>query len=131
MDNDISTLEDTIDTHLAGYCEPDHDRRVKLLADAWSPAGRLIDPPLEGSGPAAIADLVDAVLAHYPDHRFVRTTEIDAHHGYARYDWSLASPDGSPAITGTDIAEFGDDGKLVRIIGFFGDLAPLENASQR
>jgi hypothetical protein len=130
MDN-ATSLDDTIDTHLDGYCEPDRERRVELLTEAWTPAGRLVDPPLEGSGIDAIVELVDAVLVHYPQHRFVRTTEIDAHHGFARYGWALVDPEGTAAVTGTDIAEFGADGKLVSVIGFFGDLTPVERADPR
>ena len=53
--NDITTL---IDTHLAGYCEPDGDERVRLLASAWSADGVLIDPPFDGTGPDGIAAMV-------------------------------------------------------------------------
>jgi len=126
MENQTITLTDIIDAHLAGYCEPDRAARVELLTSAWSPTGTLIDPPLEGSGVDAIADLTEAVLAHYPGHRFVRTSEVDAHHTFARYAWELVGPDGAPAVTGVDIAEVGDDGKLVRIVGFFGNLVPRD-----
>lgn len=122
MHNHTITLTDIVDAHLAGYCEPDRATRSELLAAAWSPTGTLIDPPLEGTGVDAIADLADAVLTHYPNHRFVRTSEVDAHHAFGRYTWKLVGPDGTPAVTGTDVAEFDDDGKLVRIVGFFGDL---------
>lgn len=115
-----------IDTHLAAYCEPDHATRLDLLERVWNANGQLLDPPLDGTGIDAIAELTDAVLALYPKHRFVRTTEVDAHHGFARYGWSLVDPTGTPAVTGIDVAELDDDGKLVRIVGFFGDLASVE-----
>ena len=129
MDTTIPTLTATIDTHLAGYAEPDPDRRRELLTAAWQPTGSLVDPPLEGTGVDAIAGLVDAVLAHYPGHRFVRTTDVDAHHGYARYGWTLVGPDGSAAVTGTDVATVGDDGKLVSVVDFFGDLVPAADTT--
>ncbi len=129
MDTDTTTLTRTIDTHLAGYCEPDRDRRLELLGAAWQPDGQLLDPPLDGAGIETIADLVDAVLAHYPAHRFARTTEVDEHHGYARYGWVLTAPDGTPAIIGTDVVELGDDGKLVLVVGFFGELVALDQAA--
>lgn len=37
----MSDLATTIDTHLAGYCEPDPARRAELLGSVWSPPGRL------------------------------------------------------------------------------------------
>jgi len=118
----MTNITDTIDTHLAGYCEPDQAKRAELLTAAWSANGELVDPPMDGRGVDAIAGLVDAVLTHYPDHRFERTTAVDEHHGFARYGWALVSAEGTAAVAGTDFAQVDNDGKLMRVIGFFGDL---------
>ena len=122
----MTNITDTIDTHLAGYCEPDQAKRAELLTAAWSANGELVDPPMDGRGVDAIAGLVDAVLTHYPEHRFERTTAVDEHHGFARYGWALMSAEGTAAVTGTDFAQVDDDGKLMRVIGFFGDLGNVE-----
>ncbi|MCU1371946.1 MAG: hypothetical protein JWO77_3140 [Ilumatobacteraceae bacterium] len=111
-----------VDVHLAAYAEPDRARRTELLAQVWADDGQLLDPPFDGTGVAGIADLVDTVLEHFPGHTFRRTTVIDEHHGIARYGWELVAGDGAIAVGGTDIAEI-VDGRLTRIIGFFGDLA--------
>ncbi|MFN8024203.1 MAG: hypothetical protein U0Q03_21920 [Acidimicrobiales bacterium] len=118
----IQQLTHVIDTHLEAYALADAGRRAVLVAEAWHPTGSLLDPPFDGTGHDAIAAMTDAVLAHYPGHRFERTTAIDAHHGIARYGWALVGPDGTPAVTGTDVAEVGPDGRLTRVVGFFGDL---------
>jgi hypothetical protein len=112
----------TIDTHLAAYCEPNPERRAELVASVWRTDGALIDPPFDGSGHDGIAAMAGVVLTHYADHSFRRTTAIDAHHAFARYGWELVAADGTVAVNGTDIAELDDDGRLVRIVGFFGDL---------
>lgn len=117
-----TTLSVTVDTHLRAYCEPDPDRRADLLAAAWAPTGTLIDPPFDGEGLDAIAAMVDVVLTHYAGHTFRRTTDVDAHHTFGRYGWELVGPDGAVAVTGTDIVEIDDDGRLTRIVGFFGEL---------
>ncbi len=117
---DITTI---IDTHLAAYCEPDPAARASLVGAAWAAEGSLIDPPLDGSGHAGIAALTDIVLQHYPGHTFRRTTAVDAHHTFARYGWALLAADGSVTLTGTDVADLAEDGRLTRIVGFFGELA--------
>jgi hypothetical protein len=127
-DIDTTTLATTIDTHLAGYCEPDAAARRRLLEQVWASDAELIDPPLEGIGVDAIADLVDVILTHYPAHRFVRTTGIDAHHDVVRYGWELRTPDDAVAVSGLDVAELDEAGRITRIIGFFGDLAPVDDA---
>jgi hypothetical protein len=130
-DTDIDTTDitadpaTTIDTHLAAYCEPDPARRADPIAAVWSPTGAVYDPPFEGAGHDGIAAMTDTVLTHFPGHVFRRTSEIDAHHTFARYNWALDGPDGVPAVTGTDIAELDDAGRLVRIIGFFGDVPSI------
>lgn len=121
----MTDLATTIDTHLTAYCEPDPATRRALVDQVWAADGELLDPPLEGRGHEAIAGLADAVLGHYPGHRFTRTTEVDAHHGYARYGWELVGPDGVVAITGVDVARVTDDGRLAQVVGFFGNLTPV------
>jgi hypothetical protein len=118
--SDITTV---VDKHLAGYCEPDAARRTELIAAAWAEDGSLIDPPFDGTGRDGIAAMADAVLTHYAGHTFRRTTDVDTHHQFGRYGWALVGPDGAVAVSGTDYIEFNDDGRLVRIVGFFGDQA--------
>jgi hypothetical protein len=124
----MTDLAQTIDAHLEAYCEPDPARRRELLQGAWIADGELLDPPLEGRGTDAIAGLVDVVLQHYPDHRFRRTTAVDAHHDHARYAWELVAPDGTVAVNGIDVARVDGEGRLVQVVGFFGDLEPVSAA---
>ena len=124
-DNNNTTIVDTIDMHLQAYAMADPDRRNELVAAAWNADGQLLDPPLEGRGRVEISALADVVLTHYADHRFVRTSAVDAHHGFARYGWDLTGPDGTVAVSGIDVVQFDDDGKLLRIVGFFGPLEPV------
>ena len=83
----------------------------------WAVDGELLDPPLEGHGLDEITALTDVVLSHYPGHRFERTTAVDEHHGWARYGWALLDPDGTVVLTGTDVAQLDDDGRLDRWSG--------------
>ena len=121
---DPRTVSDTIDTYLDAYGEADADRRMQLIGQVWAADGRLLDPPLDGQGHAGISELTTVVHAHYPGHTFRRTTAVDAHHDVARYGWELVGPDGTVAVAGLDVAELGTDGKIVRVLGFFGDLQP-------
>ena len=121
---DTATLTRTIDTYLDAYGEADATRREGLIAEVWATDGRLLDPPLDGEGHAGISALTDVVHAHFPGHTFRRTTAVDSHHDVARYGWELVAPDGAVAMAGLDVAEFGADGKIVRVLGFFGDLQP-------
>jgi hypothetical protein len=46
------------------------------------------------------------------------------HHAVARFTWKMVLADGTSLPEGIDFAEIGSDGKLTRIVGFFGQLVP-------
>jgi hypothetical protein len=121
--NDLTT---TIDTYLEAYGEPDGNRRIALIEQVWAPDGHLFDPPIDGAGHTGIDQMFAAVQSQFAGHTFRRSTGIDAHHGIARYGWELVAGDGSVTLAGMDVAVVGDDGKLTRVAGFFGDLPPRD-----
>jgi len=115
-----SALERMIDRHLAALCDPDSGRRSDAVRAVWNADGHLVDPPQEGRGHQGVTDQAATVLAHFPAHRFERTTTIDSHHGFLRYGWRLLAPDGRPAVEGVDFAQLDVDGRLLQVVGFFG-----------
>lgn len=115
--------EALVDANLAAYCDPDAARRNAAIARIWHPEGRLVDPPMEALGHKGISAQADKLLAKFPGHRFRRTTAVDLHHEFVRYGWVLEAPDGKPAITGTDFVHLDVDGRLMVVVGFFGELA--------
>ena len=122
---ETQSVTEIIDMHLEAYALDDAARRDTLVAAAWNADGELLDPPLEGHGRAEISALADVVLTHYAGHKFVRTTAVDAHHGFARYGWDLSASDGTVAVSGIDVVQFDEAGKLLRVVGFFGPLEPV------
>lgn len=119
-------LTAAIDGHLAAYGEPDAARRTELIGSVWAADGELVDPPLTGVGHDGIGAMAEAVQLQFAGHRFRRASAVDAHHDAARYAWELVAPDGTVALTGTDFAELAADGRLRRIVGFFGEPAAAD-----
>jgi len=124
----MTDLTETIDTYLAAWNDPDEQTRSRLIEQAWSVDGRLIDPPLAAEGHAEISQMVSGLHAQFPGHRFRRASGIDAHHGQLRFAWELVAPDGTVALSGIDVGEVASDGRLARISGFFGPLPDSESA---
>lgn len=122
---DFPTL---IDEHLAAYTDPDPARRAGVVRRIWADGGQLIDPPLAAAGHAQIGQQAEQLLTQFPDHRFVRSSGIDSHHGMARYGWRLVNPEGDTVIEGLDIAQVDAEGRLERVTGFFGPLPALRPA---
>lgn len=122
--NDLSTL---IDRYLAAYGDPDKTRRTLAVSGIWAEGGELIDPPLTATGHGQIVAQSDALLSQFPGHRFRRSSGVDAHHGFARYAWQLISPADVVVLEGFDVAQTNDQGKLQRVVGFFGPLPAFES----
>lgn len=116
------TLEDTIATYAAAWDEPDRDRRRVLLAASVTVDAVYVDPGVELRGIAALVDHIDTVSARYPGSRLELTTAVDAHHGIARFGWCKVLADGTRLPDSIDVVEVAPDGRLSRIVGFFGPL---------
>ena len=124
----MTDITNTVDTYLSAWSEPDPARRAELIASVWTEDGRLVDPPLSGEGHDGISDMAEVLQQHYAGHRFRRTSGIDAHHDHLRFAWELVGPDGQVALTGLDVAQVTEDGRLRRVTGFFGELPAADAA---
>lgn len=118
----MNDLTKTVDTYLAMWNEIDPTRRARHIQQAWTADARYVDPQLEAEGYAALSEMVAAVQARFPGHRFRRISGIDAHHDQLRFAWQLVAPDDSVVVAGVDIGALDPDGRLRCIAGFFGDL---------
>ena len=117
---DIETL---IDTYCTAWSDLDPKRRREILASVWADGATYTDPNIH-------AATIDELLVHIaklatgrPGAKVLRTSRIDEHHGVARFAWHVVLADGTALPEGLDLAEISADGKIKRIVGFFGPLA--------
>jgi hypothetical protein len=122
QEDTVSDLTSTIDTYFAAWNETGAPRRAELIEQVWAPAGRLIDPPLTGEGHQGISHMIAAAHGQFPGCKFRRVSAVDTHHDQLRVAWELVTPDGTVAVAGTDVGEIDDQGRLVRMVGFFGPI---------
>jgi len=115
----------TIDTYLQMFNETDVTRRAALIQQAWAPEGKYWDPLLVASGHEELSGIAAAAQAQFPGHTFRRTSGIDSHHEFVRFAWELTAPDGSVVVAGTDVGIVNAEGKLTRIVGFFGPVPEM------
>lgn len=119
-----TSIESIVDRHLAAYCDPDTASRGPAIRSIWNAQGRLVDPPLAGTGHQGIIDQAATLLSQFPGHTFVRTTAVDEHHEFARYGWALRNAEGVEVLRGTDFVTLDVDGRIQQIVGFFGPERP-------
>jgi hypothetical protein len=122
---DLAAIETVVDAYLAALTETDDDARAKLAEQAWADESHFTDPLLHADGRDDIAALTPLVTGQFPGHAFARTTGIDTHNGYVRFGWELRAPDGTVPAAGIDVGVLAPDGRLNRIVGFFGEPTAL------
>ncbi|MEX0783910.1 MAG: nuclear transport factor 2 family protein [Dehalococcoidia bacterium] len=115
-------VAETVDTYLASLGQADPAARAAMIATAWTPNGRYVDPARDVTGAEAMEATIAGVQEHTPGATFRRTTGIDQHHEYLRFGWEMVGPDGAVVLAGIDVGSLSEDGKLKGICGFFGDL---------
>lgn len=116
------------DAAVATYCTAwnttDSAERECLLARVWAPDGAYSDPDTTPTtGRAALSDAITTFQHGHPGVRF-RCSVPQVHHGAMRTAWIAVGPDGKELWHGTDFGELAADGRIRRVVGFFGD-APV------
>jgi SnoaL-like domain len=106
--------------YCAAWNTTDRTERERLLARVRAPDGVYSDPePTNAVGRAALSDAISTFHHSYPGAYF-RCSVPQAHHGAMRVTWVLFRSDGSERLRGTDFSELTADGRIRRVVGFFG-----------
>ncbi len=103
----------------------DAARRRQLLEEALTEDCELVEPRGRFDGREAIVERISGFHSRYPGARVDITTNVDEHNGFGRYGWRIVDSAGSSLLDGIDVVERAADGRLRRIVMFFGQLEPL------
>lgn len=117
-------LSELILRYTAAWCEPDHALRQEALERVWAEDGTYTDPTAHVVGRRELIEHIGGFFEQFPGARIELTSGIDAHHEKIRFTWRMVLADGKVFLEGVDFGELSADGKLHRIVGFFGPLAP-------
>ncbi|OHV30738.1 hypothetical protein CC117_07220 [Parafrankia colletiae] len=121
----LERAAELVELLLSAWTDGKPARRQQTLDACCVPDVSYINPLSAVEGTPSVSELLGAIQAQYPGLTPVRVTELDLHHGYARFGWELRNGAGTVALVGTDIVEWTADGSLIEsIITFFGPLQP-------
>lgn len=96
----------------------------RLLEGSVTDDCELVDPRGRFQGREGVVERITGFSQRFPGSRVSITTSVDEHNGFARYGWRIVDADGKPILEGIDVVERADDGRLQRIVMFFGALEP-------
>ncbi|NHF72569.1 nuclear transport factor 2 family protein [Paracoccus xiamenensis] len=121
-------LTTLIDQYCSAWSKDDAQQRRALLLPIWGEDATYTDPMVHAADAEDLLAHVASIHARYPGVRILRTSDVDVHHGIARFAWKFVTPDGPSFPDGLDIAFLDpSETRIARIIGFFG---PLQTTKQ-
>ena len=119
-------IDDTVATYGAAWNEPDIAARRRMLEKAWATDGTYTDPTAHVEGREALVQHISGFLKSLPGARIVPTSHADLHHGMLRFTWRIVKADGTPLTDGIDFGVLDGEGRIQKIVGFFGPLSPVD-----
>lgn len=119
-------LEHLVDKYCEGWSAESAAERERLIRETLADGAIYTDPRASRLGILELLDHIAKVHALRPGAKVLRTSQIDTHHGFARFHWRVVMPDGSSLPESIDVIELNASGtRIERVIGFFGAVQPL------
>jgi hypothetical protein len=115
-------MDDTITAYVAAWNEPDAGERRRLLEQSLTADAQLLGPNYLCSGTDEIVEQIGRYQVQMPGTRIVPSSGVDAHHDVARYAWRIVDEADTAVMEGLDVVERADDGRLSRVVMFYGPL---------
>lgn len=117
-----------MDAVIAGYDHAwntaDGDERRRALHAAVTDDFELVEPRGRYVGRDAVFERITGFGERFPGATIEFTSKVDEHNGFARYGWKIVDGQGMPLLDGMDVVERADDGRLRKVVMFFGPLDP-------
>jgi hypothetical protein len=108
----------------AAWNESDPAKTRGHLERALVPDVVFIDPSVEVHGIDEFEANIRDVREKVPGASYEVTSAVDSHHNLHRYSWAIVL-DGRVLLPGLDVTQTDDDGRVTRVLGFFGPLPSL------
>jgi hypothetical protein len=99
--------------------EPDEDARRALLAKSWADDGQYSDPTGSADGRDALLEHIGGFQVMFPGHTIDMTSGLDTRDNVFRFAWVMRKGT-EDILEGMDYGEFAADGRISKIVGFFG-----------
>ena len=110
---------DGIGAYGEAWLETDAQRRAELLERAWATDAVYCDPLAFVRGREALSQHIAETQAGLSGGRIEVTAEATRHHDSAHFPWAISDAGGATVLTGFDVVQLDDAGRITRLTGFF------------
>jgi SnoaL-like protein len=121
--------QDAVKRYAHAWGLGDESEIREALTECWAADGTYVDPTTAPVvGVEGLTRHIAGFLEQFPGASLAPTSGLDGYGLVGRFSWVMSSPepivvDGvalGNSIPGQDFVEFAEDGKIRRIVGFFG-----------
>ena len=112
---------ENLDRMLAVWNTPDAEEKRELTGLALEHNVHFVDPNHNIVGRDAFLAMVEQVQSQVPGAVYSRASEVNVQNNHCRYHWAIHLND-KLLMPGFDVTEINDAGKILKVIGFFGEL---------
>lgn len=110
---------DGIGAYGQAWLEPDEGRRRQLVERAWAPDAVDCDPLDHVVGRTALVTHIGAFQSSLAGGRVDVISEAVRHHDSAHFRWAITNATGVEVLTGCDVVQLDEQGRITRLTGFF------------
>jgi len=115
----MPSRQETLEAYVGAWNTTDEAECRRLLERSWADTAIYTDPSIHLQGRDALVAHCLELTKHRKGAKVIITSDVDGHHHVARFSWAVVGEDGSRLRAGIDFAEFGPEGDLTHIVGFF------------
>jgi SnoaL-like domain len=115
----MSDVNGSVERYITLWNETDGKTRANGIAEIFAADATYTDPLAAVSGRDGIDTVIAGAQGQFPGYTFKLLANAESNHNIARFSWELI-PDGGgeSLVIGSDVAVFGDDGKIRSVYGF-------------
>lgn len=117
----MAKYPESLEHMLAAWNEADPEKVRSHLDKALATNVRFVDPSIDVTGIDGFESNVHDVKSKIPGCVYARASGVDSQHNFHRYHWTIHQDD-KLLLSGFDVTETDEQGKVVCVIGFFGDI---------
>ena len=103
----------------AAWLASDPSERLALLETAWAADAVYCDPVDRVAGRQALSEHIAATQDMLAGGRVTVTSEPVRHHDSAFFRWTMTDASDLVVLTGWDVVQLDDTGRIARLTGFF------------
>jgi len=113
-------IQQVITEYLAAWNAKDPETRLSMISKVLAPNCLYADSHLPNliETRELHSQFIDQFKSKFPELKISLTKDPEIHHGFFRFTWQLAKPNGDKFTQGIFFGETNQDNKIAKLVGF-------------